>query len=104
MKSVPEAFSRTSRVPATKPLWRVFYVTTINVVKIEFDNNKNQRNIRERGLSFELVAAFDFETALIIEDTRPGQRQALRPGVYRDHPGHPGNQLAQSQSTRGHWL
>lgn len=39
-------------------------------MKIEFDDNKNQRNIRERDLSFESVADFDFATALIIEDTR----------------------------------
>jgi uncharacterized DUF497 family protein len=35
-----------------------------------FDPAKNDRNIRERGLSFERVADFDFETALFEMDTR----------------------------------
>lgn len=39
-------------------------------MKIEFDDNKNQLNICERGLSFQSAAEFDFETALIIEDDR----------------------------------
>jgi len=39
-------------------------------MRIEFDTNKNQQSIRERGLCFESVAMFDFETALIIEDVR----------------------------------
>jgi len=39
-------------------------------VKIEYDPAKNERNIRERGLSFERVREFDFETAVIIEDRR----------------------------------
>lgn len=32
-------------------------------MKIDFDPVKNARNIRERGLSFDRVAEFDFETA-----------------------------------------
>lgn len=39
-------------------------------MRIEFDTAKNERNIRERGLSFEQVAEFDFETALIETDDR----------------------------------
>ena len=37
---------------------------------IEFDANKNDTNIRERGLSFERVANFDFETAVFNQDAR----------------------------------
>ena len=37
---------------------------------IEFDANKNDTNIRDRGLSFELVASFDFDSALIWQDMR----------------------------------
>ncbi|MEB3191966.1 MAG: BrnT family toxin [Snowella sp.] len=37
---------------------------------ISFDPAKNERNIRERGLSFEEVAQFDFETALFLIDNR----------------------------------
>ena len=39
-------------------------------MKIEYDPEKNQRNIEERSLSFELVADFDFESALIRRDLR----------------------------------
>ncbi len=37
---------------------------------IAFDAAKNEVNIRERGLSFELAADFDFGTAVIDQDTR----------------------------------
>ena len=39
-------------------------------MKIEFDAAKNERNIRERSLSFERAAEFDFEGAMIQEDVR----------------------------------
>jgi uncharacterized protein len=37
---------------------------------ITFDPEKNAKNIAERGLSFEWVAELDWDTALIVEDTR----------------------------------
>jgi uncharacterized DUF497 family protein len=37
---------------------------------IEFDPAKNEKNIRERDLSFERVREFDFETALFEIDDR----------------------------------
>lgn len=37
---------------------------------IRYDPAKNDWNIRERGLSFERAADFDFETAKIREDVR----------------------------------
>ena len=37
---------------------------------IGFDPQKNERNIRERGLSFERAAEFDFTTAVFSIDTR----------------------------------
>ncbi len=37
---------------------------------ITFDAAKNDRNIAERGLSFEQVAELEWETALLAEDTR----------------------------------
>jgi uncharacterized DUF497 family protein len=37
---------------------------------ITFDPAKNARNIAERGLSFELVADLDWETAVVWEDNR----------------------------------
>ena len=39
-------------------------------MRIEFDTAKNERNIRERGLSFEEAVAFDFETAAYLKDGR----------------------------------
>ncbi|MCL2658352.1 MAG: BrnT family toxin [Betaproteobacteria bacterium] len=37
---------------------------------IEFDPAKNDANLRDRGLSFKRAAQFDFDTALIWQDTR----------------------------------
>ena len=37
---------------------------------IAFDLAKNERNIAERGLSFERAGEFDFETAVIWKDGR----------------------------------
>ena len=39
-------------------------------MKIEYDPAKNERKLRERGLSFERAEDFDFATALYIEDDR----------------------------------
>ncbi len=43
---------------------------TINPLKIEFDPTKNAANIANRELPFEMVAEFDFDGALISQDTR----------------------------------
>lgn len=37
---------------------------------ISFDPRKNERNLRDRGLSFEAAAQFDFGTALVHVDDR----------------------------------
>ena len=39
-------------------------------MEVSFDPAKNERNIRERGLLFELAGELDFETALFQPDTR----------------------------------
>jgi uncharacterized DUF497 family protein len=39
-------------------------------VRISFDPRKNERNLRDRGLSFEAVAQFDFASALVHVDDR----------------------------------
>jgi uncharacterized protein len=39
-------------------------------MEIVFDPAKNERNIAQRGLSFELAAEVDWQTAQIREDTR----------------------------------
>lgn len=45
-------------------------VTTIKSFKIVYDEAKNEKNVRERNLSFEAVAQFDFDNALIKLDDR----------------------------------
>ena len=39
-------------------------------MQITYDAAKNATNIRERGLSFECVVDFDFESAKVWQDTR----------------------------------
>ena len=39
-------------------------------LKISYDSTKNERNIRERGLPFDLILEMDWARAVIIEDTR----------------------------------
>ena len=53
---------------------------------IEFDAAKNDWNIRERGLSFERVAEFDFQTAKVVQDTRKdyGEARFQALGVVAD--------------------
>ena len=45
-------------------------VATIISVEIAYDPDKNARNIEMRGLSFDEVADFEFETAIRWEDVR----------------------------------
>ena len=39
-------------------------------MRFTFDPAKNERNIAERSLSFELASELEWNTALIVEDTR----------------------------------
>lgn len=39
-------------------------------MEIEYDKDKNKRNVAERGLSFDLVAEIYWSGAFIVEDTR----------------------------------
>ena len=39
-------------------------------MEIEYDPEKNAKNIRERGLSFDLVKHFEMETAMFVRDKR----------------------------------
>lgn len=54
----------------TKRLVTAFYRNYTDSLGIIYDPKKNERNIRERGLSFGQVAELDFTAALIEEDTR----------------------------------
>ena len=39
-------------------------------MRVSYDPEKSARNEAERGLAFDLAEAFDWSTALIVEDTR----------------------------------
>jgi uncharacterized DUF497 family protein len=47
---------------------------------ISYDPAKNERNIRERGLSFERAADFDFETAAFFTEFRKGETRRVAVG------------------------
>ena len=53
-------------------------------MEITFDPKKNEKNIRERGLSFERAAEFDFGTALIESEYRNGEWRRLAKGFLGD--------------------
>ena len=40
------------------------------LMEIEFDPEKNARNIRDRGISFDQAPEFDWDSALVWSDTR----------------------------------
>ena len=44
-------------------------------MRVTYDPAKNERNIRERDLSFELASEFDFGTAYVALDTRREHRE-----------------------------
>lgn len=39
-------------------------------MQVTFDDAKSERNEAERGLPFDLASAFDWSTALVMQDTR----------------------------------
>lgn len=55
-------------------------------MEIEFDADKSERNAQERGLPFSMVEEFDFETALVAEDTRAdyGEPRYIALGLIAD--------------------
>jgi uncharacterized DUF497 family protein len=50
-------------------------------MEISFDPAKNDKNIRERGLSFERAAEFDFESAIFLVDGRHDYGEVRRIAV-----------------------
>lgn len=46
------------------------FVCTLLRVRVSYDPAKNERNVRERGLSFDEAANFEFESALVFVDAR----------------------------------
>ena len=56
------------------------------MVRVSFDPEKNARNVRERSLSFDEAAQFEFETALVRTDERReyGETRYVALGNLRD--------------------
>jgi uncharacterized DUF497 family protein len=57
-------------------------------VPISFDPKKNERNIAERGLSFDLAEQFEWDSALVVEDSRKdyGERRFQALGLIDGRP------------------
>ena len=55
-------------------------------MRISFDPEKNAKNIRQRNLSFELAAAFEFSSASILVDARQdyGEVRYVAVGLLND--------------------
>ena len=55
-------------------------------MEIEFDPEKSARNVELRGLPFDLVADFDFDSALVARDTREdyGEDRFIALGLVGD--------------------
>ena len=55
-------------------------------MEIDYDPNKNEKNIRERGLSFEKVREFDFNTAIYYMDDRKdyGEKRIIALGKIHE--------------------
>jgi uncharacterized DUF497 family protein len=49
-------------------------------VRFEFDPAKNERNIKERGISFASSAEFDWTTALVLRSDRTGEARYMAVG------------------------
>ncbi len=39
-------------------------------IEIEYNPKKNQQNIEVRGISFDIANGFEWDSALVVEDTR----------------------------------
>jgi hypothetical protein len=48
----------------------VQFPATITGVEITYDPRKNERNLRQRGLGFDMAADFDLQSAIYTVDTR----------------------------------
>ena len=53
-------------------------------MRITFDPAKNEKNIRERGLSFERAVEFDFDTAVTEPEYRQGEWRFVAKGFLGD--------------------
>lgn len=49
-------------------------------MRLAFDPAKNERNVKERGISFALSAEFDWTTALVLRSDRAGEARYMAVG------------------------
>ena len=49
-------------------------------MRFQFDPAKDERNIKERGISFALSAEFDWTTALVLRSDRAGEDRYMAMG------------------------
>ena len=59
------------------------FPATRNAVEITFDPRKGERNLRERNLSFERAAEFDFASASYFSEVRKGEHRAIAVGYLK---------------------
>ena len=59
------------------------FPATINAVEITFDPKKGERNLRERNLSFERAAEFDFASASYFSEVRSGEHRLVAVGYLK---------------------
>jgi uncharacterized protein len=63
---IPGATFKGRQLAVVLPYIRIYN----NSVDISFDAAKSERNVATRGISFELATEFEWDGALIVEDTR----------------------------------
>jgi len=61
----------------------------INYMEIEFDPNKNEWNIHERGLSFDMTRELDWDNAIYSPDDRKGYGETRVRALLKDAEGKP---------------
>jgi uncharacterized protein len=53
-------------------------------LEIEFDPQKNERNVKERGIPFTLAAEFEWDSALDVPSNRYGEERRMATGLIRN--------------------
>ena len=68
----PGSRFRDLRIDSCQAISRLLirFPVTIGDVEITYDPKKSERNLRERGLGFEMVSGFDLTTAIYAIDNR----------------------------------
>ncbi len=73
----PDGYSRRP-IPAGRHAAGLFCVYTINSMNYEFDQTKDESNIDKQGLSLTDADDFEWETAVVREDTRKANPREVK--------------------------